>query len=67
MRAVPLALTEDRAAVLALAGDLAPDLTGTLDELLSEVPAGTLQRLVPRPHPTGVAALAVRGSGRAVP
>lgn len=58
---VPLALTEDRPRALALAADLAPDLTGTLDGLLSEVPEGTLAGLVPRPHPTGVAALAVRG------
>ncbi|RAJ66587.1 tRNA G18 (ribose-2'-O)-methylase SpoU [Streptomyces sp. Amel2xB2] len=57
---VPLALAEDRAAALALAEELAPDLTGTLDGLLREVPRGTLSALVPRPHPTGVAALAVR-------
>ncbi|QPP07735.1 TrmH family RNA methyltransferase [Streptomyces bathyalis] len=61
---VPLALTEDRAAVLTLAAGLAPDLMETLDGLLSEVPGGTLNGLVPRPHPTGVAALAVRGSGQ---
>ncbi|WP_419183852.1 TrmH family RNA methyltransferase [Streptomyces albidus (ex Kaewkla and Franco 2022)] len=64
---VLLALTGDREAVLALARDLAPDLTGTLEELLREVPVGTLHELLPRPHPTGVAALAVRGSGRARP
>lgn len=57
---VPLALTEDRAPVLALADELAPDVAPALDGLLREVPAGTLRRLVPRPHPTGVAALAVR-------
>ena len=61
---VPLALTADRAAVLALAQELAPDLTVTLDGLLREAPEQALQGLVPRPHPTGVAALAVRGSGR---
>jgi RNA methyltransferase, TrmH family len=60
---VPLALTEDRDAVLALSAGLAPDLTERLDVLLNEVPVGTLHGLVPRPHPTGVAALAVRGGG----
>ncbi|NLU76029.1 TrmH family RNA methyltransferase [Streptomyces sp. HNM0575] len=58
---VPLALTEDRAAVLSLARELAPDLAGRLEGLLRDVPRGTLHGLVPRPHPTGVAALAVRG------
>ncbi|MGP3978674.1 TrmH family RNA methyltransferase [Streptomyces sp. 8N114] len=57
---VPVALTTDRGAALALAEELAPDLTGTLDELLGEVPGTTLRALVPRPHPTGVAALALR-------
>ncbi|MFC4495689.1 TrmH family RNA methyltransferase [Streptomyces ovatisporus] len=61
---VPIALAADRCAVLELARELAPDLTGTLSELLREVPAEALHGLVPRPHPTGVAALAVRGSGR---
>jgi RNA methyltransferase, TrmH family len=61
---VPLALTGDRAAVLALARELASDLTGTLDGLLREVPVRALHELVPRLHPTGVAAMAVRGSGR---
>ncbi|MGH3310923.1 MAG: TrmH family RNA methyltransferase, partial [Streptomyces sp.] len=62
---VPLALTRDRASVLALADELAPDLTGTLAELLQEISGQALRGLVPRPHPTGVAALAVRGGGRA--
>jgi tRNA G18 (ribose-2'-O)-methylase SpoU len=57
---VPVALATDRRAALALAEDLAPDLSGTLAELLREVPDSTLRALVPRPHPTGVAALAVR-------
>jgi len=61
---VPLALAPDRAAVLALADELAPDLTGTLERLLREVSWQALHGLMPRPHPTGVAALAVRGSGR---
>ncbi|WP_314175940.1 TrmH family RNA methyltransferase [Streptomyces winkii] len=61
---VPVALSEDPAAVLGLASALAPDLTETLGGLLREVPRGTLHGLVPRPHPTGVAALAVRGTGR---
>ncbi|RLL67790.1 TrmH family RNA methyltransferase [Streptomyces sp. Z26] len=62
---VPLALTEDRDRALALAADLAPDLSGALAALLRPVPSGTLAGLVARPHPTGVAALAVRGSGQA--
>lgn len=62
---VPLALTADRGAALALSRELAPDLTGELHGLLREVPGQALHDLVPRPHPTGVAALAVRGSGRA--
>lgn len=61
---VPLAVTEDQPGVLALAADLAPDLSGTLAALLQPVPPGTLRGLVPRPHPTAVAALAVRGSGQ---
>jgi TrmH family RNA methyltransferase len=52
---VHLAVAADRSAVLALARDLAPDITGRLDSLLVE---GPLARLVPRVHPTGVAALA---------
>ncbi|OEV02103.1 MULTISPECIES: TrmH family RNA methyltransferase [Streptomyces] len=56
---VPVALATDRRAALALAEELAPDLTGTLDALLWEVPGATLSALVPRAHPTGVAALAL--------
>lgn len=62
---VPLALTGDRAATLALADELAPDLTAALGALLRETSPEVLRRLVPRPHPTGVAALAVPGGGRA--
>ncbi|MXM65012.1 rRNA methyltransferase [Streptomyces sp. HUCO-GS316] len=57
---VPVAVTTDRAAALALAGELAPDLHDALDALLAEVPESTYTSLVPRPHPTAVAALAVR-------
>lgn len=64
---VPVAVTRDRAATLALSEELAADVTGTLDGLLREVPAETLRRMVPRPHPTGVAALALRGGDRAQP
>ncbi|MFH8490085.1 TrmH family RNA methyltransferase [Streptomyces longisporoflavus] len=59
---IPSALTSDKAAVLALADDLAPDVKDGLDVLLVQVPDGTLRDLVPRLHPTGVAALAVRPS-----
>ncbi|MEU8600413.1 TrmH family RNA methyltransferase [Streptomyces parvulus] len=57
---VPVAVTTDRAAALALAGDLAPDVREALDGLLAEVPREAYASLVARPHPTGVAALAVR-------
>ncbi|MFD6414952.1 TrmH family RNA methyltransferase [Streptomyces sp. NPDC060194] len=59
---VPVALAADKPAALALADDLAPDVRAALDALLREVPAEVLRGLVPRVHPTGVAALAVRPS-----
>jgi tRNA G18 (ribose-2'-O)-methylase SpoU len=57
---VPVAVTADRAAALALAGELAPDVQDALAALLTEVPRPAYAALVPRPHPTEVAALAVR-------
>ncbi|MGW6522347.1 TrmH family RNA methyltransferase [Streptomyces sp. NPDC054962] len=57
---VPVAVTADRRATLALADELAPDVRDALDALLTEVPEATYRSLVPRPHPTAVAALAVR-------
>ncbi|MEW2129150.1 TrmH family RNA methyltransferase [Streptomyces sp. NPDC005435] len=62
---VPVAVTTDRKATLALADELAGDLADTLDALLVEVSATAYAGLVPRPHPTGVAALAVRPSREA--
>ncbi|MER6421646.1 TrmH family RNA methyltransferase [Streptomyces sp. NPDC001137] len=59
---VPVAVTADRGAALALAEELAPDVRDALDGLLTEVPEPTYRSLVPRPHPTAVAALAVRSS-----
>ncbi|WAL96672.1 TrmH family RNA methyltransferase [Streptomyces sp. Je 1-369] len=59
---VPVALTSDRPAVLALADELAPDVKDELGELLTQVPDARLRALVPRLHPTAVAALAVRPS-----
>ena len=59
---VPVAVAVDREAALALADELAPDVRGALDALLTEVPESTYTSLVPRPHPTAVAALAVRPS-----
>ncbi|MFE3634171.1 TrmH family RNA methyltransferase [Streptomyces sp. NPDC059168] len=59
---VPVAVTTDRGAALALAEELAADVRDTLDELLTEVSAAAYASLVPRPHPTGVAALAARPS-----
>ncbi|MFC5719695.1 TrmH family RNA methyltransferase [Streptomyces gamaensis] len=55
---VHLAVASDKDAVLALAADLADDLVGELAGRLVEIPARTLRELVPRVHPTGVAALA---------
>ncbi|MCZ9338900.1 rRNA methyltransferase, partial [Streptomyces sp. TRM76130] len=43
-----------------LADELAPDVRDRLAGLLTEVTAAAYASLVPRPHPTGVAALAVR-------
>ncbi|MCD9143826.1 TrmH family RNA methyltransferase [Streptomyces albireticuli] len=62
---VRLAVAADKKAVLTLAGQLADDLTGTLDERLVEIPARALKELLPRVHPTGVAALAARPARRA--
>ncbi|MBY8881320.1 TrmH family RNA methyltransferase [Actinacidiphila acidipaludis] len=57
---VRVALCADKAATLLLAADLAPDLTGTLADRLTEVPHGALRDLMARVHPTAVAALAAR-------
>ncbi|MFZ4234931.1 TrmH family RNA methyltransferase [Streptomyces murinus] len=57
---VPVAVTTDRRAALALAEELAGDVRETLDGLLIEVPEQTYAALLARPHLTGVAALAVR-------
>lgn len=57
---VPVALAVDRASALALADELAPDVVRDLAGLLVEVPDEVLRGLVPRLHPTGVAALAGR-------
>lgn len=58
--AVTAVLTTDLAAVTALARELAPDVAAQLERLAVEVPVALLRELVPRAHPTGVAALAVR-------
>jgi tRNA G18 (ribose-2'-O)-methylase SpoU len=57
---VHVAVTSDKAALLRLAADLAPDLTAELAARVAEVPAAGLRELVARVHPTGVAALAAR-------
>jgi TrmH family RNA methyltransferase len=54
------AVTEDVDRVLALAADLAPDLTGRLRELVVEVTPDTFRALVPTPPTTGVVARARR-------
>ncbi|WP_326797093.1 RNA methyltransferase [Streptomyces sp. NBC_01808] len=63
---VRIAVTASRADARALAGELAPDLADRLDALLAEVPDRELRELVPRRHPTGVAALADRPEPAAV-
>ncbi|MEU4119477.1 TrmH family RNA methyltransferase [Kitasatospora sp. NPDC028055] len=55
-------LTVDRGALLALAGELAPDVVAALDGLAVEVAEERLRGLAPRLHPTGVVALAARPS-----
>ncbi|MFG3202276.1 TrmH family RNA methyltransferase [Streptomyces sp. NPDC048192] len=62
---IPVAVAVDRRAALALAEELAGDVRDALDALLTEVLAEAYASLVPRPHPTGVAALAVRPSREA--
>ncbi|MBF9068231.1 TrmH family RNA methyltransferase [Streptacidiphilus fuscans] len=58
---VPLVVTTDPAELRRLAAELAPDLGSVEDRAPVEaVSAEALRRLVPRPHPTGVAALALR-------
>ena len=57
---VRLAVTSDKESVLALAAELADDVTDTLRRCLVEVPAAELRALVPQVHPTRVVALAVR-------
>ncbi|MFC8565955.1 TrmH family RNA methyltransferase [Streptomyces sp. NPDC057245] len=57
---VPVAVAGDRAGALALAAELAPDVRERLDGLLTGVPYEAYASLVARPHPTAVAALAVR-------
>ncbi|MFC8964544.1 TrmH family RNA methyltransferase [Streptomyces sp. NPDC057094] len=59
---IPVAVTTDRRATLELAAELAPDVRAALDSLLAEVPEAAFAHLVTRPHPTSVAALAVRPS-----
>ncbi|MFB7463680.1 TrmH family RNA methyltransferase [Streptomyces sp. NPDC056224] len=62
---VRMAVADDPGAVRALAGELAPDVEGEVARLVRPAP---LRGLLPRVHPTGVAALAVRpdrSAGRA--
>ncbi|PWI41274.1 rRNA methyltransferase [Streptomyces sp. ICBB 8177] len=57
---VRLVLAADKDAVLALAAELAPDVAERLDALVRPVAASLLRELLPRTHPTGVAAIAAR-------
>ncbi|MBC9714267.1 TrmH family RNA methyltransferase [Streptomyces sp. TRM66268-LWL] len=59
---IPVVLTSDRRGVLELAADLAPDVAEALAAQAVEVPDDVLRTLVPRLHPTRIAALAVRPS-----
>jgi TrmH family RNA methyltransferase len=63
---VQLVLTSDPAGLAELAATLAPDVAAELTARAVEVPAEALRRLVPRAHPTGVAALALRPEPEAV-
>ncbi|WP_051838524.1 TrmH family RNA methyltransferase [Streptomyces sp. NRRL WC-3742] len=58
-------VTVDRGELLALARELAPDVEKALDALAVELPERTMRALVPRLHPTGVIAQAVRPSAEA--
>jgi TrmH family RNA methyltransferase len=62
---VPMVLTSDKAATLALAQQLADDVTRQLEALAVELPGSVLRQLVPRIHPTGIVALAARPSAAA--
>jgi RNA methyltransferase, TrmH family len=62
---VRFAITSDKEAALALAADLADDVMALIKDLVVEVPAQTLRELVPRVHPTRVAALVVRRNRQA--
>ncbi|MFJ9946328.1 TrmH family RNA methyltransferase [Kitasatospora sp. NPDC091207] len=53
-------LTADRAALLALAAELAGDVAPAVAATAVELPEAALRTLVPRLHPTGVIALAGR-------
>jgi TrmH family RNA methyltransferase len=53
-------LTRDKAAVRELCTRLADDVTDRVEKCVVEVPDAVLRELVPRVHPTGVAALATR-------
>lgn len=59
-------VTTDRAALAALADELADDVAEAVTAAAVEVPAAVLRELVARPHPTGVAALAIRPDQRSV-
>ncbi|NUT23147.1 MAG: rRNA methyltransferase, partial [Hamadaea sp.] len=59
---VLVVLASDKSAALALAHELAPDLAGAFEILAVPVEPALFTELVPRPHPTGVAALALRPS-----
>ncbi|MET9824352.1 TrmH family RNA methyltransferase [Streptomyces sp. NPDC006349] len=62
---VPVAVTSDRAGALTLADELAPDVREALEGLLTGVSREAYASVVARPHPTAVAALAVRPSREA--
>lgn len=59
---IRVAVTSDKRSALTLADGLADDLTDRIRDLLVEVPAQTFRELVPRVHPTNIAALAARPS-----
>lgn len=59
-------LTTDAEALRRLADEVAPDITPVLAARAAEVPVDAFRDLLPRPHPTAVAALAYRPDPDAV-
>lgn len=59
-------ITTDRAALLALADSLAADVAEMIATLAVEISEPAVRRVIPKIHPTGVAALAIRPASKEV-